>query len=151
MCPCKLETHGIRAVLQDDSEVSASVTIEVSGECVTPTPIDTTGPSLARVNASSDPIDNDCGYCSLPCETDISALVDDPSGVSAVKLVYLVPGGAYWATGGMSDWGGGRYGVTLNADDWQYGELRYYVEAYDTQGNVSTSPEGTVQVQPCIY
>jgi hypothetical protein len=150
VCPCVETTYALRAQLSDGTEYSTSVTVQVKGECVTPVP-DTSGPTIADLSPSARQIDNDCNYCSLPCEVDITVHVDDPSGVEVVKLVYLPPGESAWQSGGMAALGGNSYGDTLNAGGWHSGELRFYVEARDVFGNVSYSAERVISVEVCLF
>jgi hypothetical protein len=133
---------------------------------ITPTPTatpDTTGPTISGITESDDPI-----YSSPPCDPNqvtIRASVVDPSGVSGATLMYRVVDGS--RQGGMEDLtmtqtGTDTYEATVGSDQLKdslnpplssmvAATLEYYIQAYDSKGNRSDSPIGTVIVNYCLW
>ena len=135
--------------------VTARLTVVVIQ--ASPTPGDTTGPSISRVADTPDPIN--APPCA-PNSVTISAAVSDPSGVSTVQLVYRVYDSTrqgQWRTLTMQAAGTGIYQLVVTWSDLQssltspsQSTMEYYVQAYDAVGNRSQSPTGTVTIGYCI-
>jgi hypothetical protein len=125
-CPCQDETHTLRATLPDGSEQNASVTIRVSGECVTPeTPLGVPSPNTPRNGAE------------LDCRTSQTLVwvpVEAPGGSVRyyVKLEQQI--GGNWQS--VRGWGP-ESGKQVEAPVECGGVYRWAVRAEDGSGNVS--------------
>jgi len=139
--------------------VTARLTVVVQG--------DTTGPSIGRWAGSPGLIywdENDqCGPPTYPIQATINAHnIADPSGVSAVKVVYCMNGGS-WQAKSMNEVQTGTWSTSIGPSDLklslyppvaqkcqQQNSLEYYVQAFDAVGNrTDTSPSRTLTVQYC--
>lgn len=147
-CPTSTTIYTLRVLKRDGSTEDRTVKVTVRP--------DTQGPDISGLQTSPSGLYlyNNCNwipdYCS-PCEMYIAVYVVDPSGVAGVKLVYRKPGETTWNSMGMTSMGGASYKATLNADDWNKGTLRFYVQAYDSRGNSSKSGQLTRTILQCTY
>jgi hypothetical protein len=121
-----------------------------------PTPGDTTGPSIVWKNQITNAQGTNpvwCGqYCSPYCGyIDVNAIVTDPSGVSAVDLYCSYGGGGEaWCaafTEGYRDLWTARYTPNLGS-----GKYQYRIRAVDDSpnSNVSWWASGQFDVSSCI-
>ncbi len=154
VCPNSTTTYRLH-VEAPSGNVDRQVTITVS------VPADTSGPTISNITESNDPIKwpPQC----MPNQVTISAFVSDPSGVGMVKLNYRVVEGSRqgtWRSEGMSLTGTSIYATTIIASELQaslnppvnkVSTLEYYIQAFDTKGNQSTSPTRTVRIDYCLY
>jgi len=143
VCPEVTNTYTLHVIKLDGSTRDKTATVTVLP--------DTEGPKISGLGTNEAQLDNDCVFCSLPCQTDVYAKAVDPSGVAGVKLVYKKPGSTTWNSKAMAGVGGDSYQTTLNADKWNSGTLEFYVLAYDNRGNHSESGHLTMEVQYCLY
>ncbi|MFB0534284.1 MAG: fibronectin type III domain-containing protein, partial [Anaerolineae bacterium] len=129
-CPCQNETHRLRAIKMDGSEVNLEVTIHVSGQCAPPP--DTTGPPAPSPIAPNDPDKYfNCVWIEITLQW---SAVKDPSGIEryAVKLERQV-GNTWQPIGG---WESTSTSVKVKiATDWCGYKLRWRVRAKDGAGN----------------
>ncbi len=155
VCPASTTTYRLH-VEAPSGNVDRQVTITVSA------PADTSGPTISNITESNDPIKwpPQCA----PNQVTISAFVSDPSGVGMVKLNYRVVEGSRqgtWRSEGMNLTGTSIYATTVIASELQAslnppvtkgsGTLEYYIQAFDTKGNQSTSSTRTVRIDYCLY
>jgi hypothetical protein len=115
-CPCQDETHTLRAIKRDGSEVNLSVTINVSGQCgeeppgpgpITPTPV----PVILIAKPSQKapcPLTGDCVFSVEGTSTNV---VTDLQTI----VIFIDPGGGNWWPQNLDfpltiqssgDWGG---------------------------------------------
>jgi len=163
-CPTATRAYELRAEGPGGTDTE-SVTVVV-------TPGDTEGPVIGRFAHSPGLIYWDeydtCGPPTYPVEVAINAYnITDPSGVSAVKVVYRVveagrPAGQ-WQAKPMNQVQTGMYSASIGANDLElslnppvsygYGNqstLEYYIQAFDGVGNRSDSSTRTLIVQYCV-
>jgi hypothetical protein len=151
--PAATTTYTLRA-LGPGGQTTAQVTVMVIQS--SPTPGDTTGPSIVWKNQITDKGITGlvwCGnYCSPYCGyIDINATVSDPSGVSAVDLYCTYgEGGEAWCAAfikGRSDLWTARYTPNLGT-----GPYHYRIRAVDDSpnSNVSWWGSGQFEVSSCI-
>jgi hypothetical protein len=148
VCPESTTTYALR-VRSAGGEAQSSVTVTVA-ELPTPTPApDTSGPEIAEIQESADPI-----YASYPggcdpTEVTITARVADPSGVQEVRLRYRVGNAAWEGPLFLSAVGGDRYRIILPVRPNAPTTIQYQVLARDSVGNQSSVQQGTVEVKQC--
>jgi len=128
-CPCQDETHTLRAVLRDGSEQNLSVTIQVSGQCVTPPP----PPQEVAVPSPNTPRDG----AELDCRTSQSLVwvpIEPPGGSVRyyIKLEWLFQD--QWQS--VRGWGP-ESGKQLEAGVECGMRYRWAVRAEDGAGNFS--------------
>lgn len=154
-CPTATREFELRAELNNQVADRATLTVVVL-------PGDTTGPEIARWAVSPGLIYwNEYDNCT-PREVTVNAYnITDPSGVSAVKVVYRMKNGT-WQSKGMTQMQTGMYSATIGPNDLEkslnppvtyQGEsnsLECRVQAFDTVGNQSQSDVRTVTVQYCV-
>jgi hypothetical protein len=112
-----------------------------------------TGPSISdeRLNAPQDPETGVPHVYQAGCEPQVtafrvSALIEDPSGVSEVKLIYTV-GGDDPLESPMEETGGRWEGAVPPLT--RSGSIVYYVQATDEAGNTTSSTPVTVELRSC--
>ncbi|MFL7793757.1 MAG: hypothetical protein AB8I69_16560 [Anaerolineae bacterium] len=139
-CPCEEETHTLTVILPDDTQTQRTVTIRVTGSCVTPTPTtkppDTTPPPVPEPYVPADGLVLDCtssqNLAWLPVQDDGGGPVKYD-----VVLQHELKAGQWETTG---EWKGvtGKQ-VTAGKDEGiDCGpKYRWRVRAYDGAGNYS--------------
>ncbi len=133
-------------------------TVVVQPPPVVPQPADTSGPQISAVShLPASLFDNPaCGTA----EAQISARVNDPSGISTVEVYYRVSSGSMqgaWRIVTMTAAGGGEYRAVLGQaqfksshPDFFNGTVEYLVKARDTKNNGSESSPAQFTVIICI-
>ena len=133
-------------------------TVVVQPPLVTAQPSDSSGPQITSVNHSPALIfDNPaCGTA----EVQISARIEDPSGISVAEVYYRVYQGTQqgaWRIVPMTAVGGGEYRAVLGQTqfklshpDFFNGTVEYQVKARDNRNNGSESAVEQFEVQVCI-
>jgi len=115
----------------------------------TPTPIDRSGPSINRVVPSASVFyrTSGCG----PTSINVTANINDPSGVTNVRLRYRLGTSGAFANTPMNSIGGNDYRATVNASDVSgVGTLQFYVTAQDGAGNSTQSATSSVSLAACV-
>jgi hypothetical protein len=126
-CPCTPETHTLDVLLRDGSHEARTLTIQVTGSCVTPTP-DTQGPPAPR------PLDPTGGVVlSCRAETTLSwGSVSAPSGITGYYVRLEETSGTPRPIG---EWGPlGQTQLTVPVSCGYY--YRWSVRAEDGAGNL---------------
>jgi hypothetical protein len=152
--PGETTTYTLRAV-GPGGQATAQVTVVV-------VPGDTTGPSIGRWAVSPALIYWDEWDSCTPREVTVNAYnISDPSGVSAVKVVYRMKNGN-WQSKGMNQVQTGMWSATIGPNDLELSlnppvtvgltaaginSLECYVQAIDGVGNSANSDTRTVTVQ----
>lgn len=159
VCPQSTTTFTLR-VVTPGGDIYRNITITVQE----PPPSDTTGPSIPYVRRSANEIMWPSG-CPASRLT-ISAPVQDPSGVSGVKLIYRVKEGGrigVWQSIGMRMVGTDYWSVTIEAKDLELslnpplssssseGTLEIYLLAYDNLGNKTQTDIVIFKVLYCVW
>ncbi len=135
-CPCTSETHTLDVLLPDGSHDVRTLTINVTGSCVTPTtPRDTTPPPVPTPiePGSSDPNHPQelCGDVILRWNA-----VSDPSGIQGYRVNLQWYDGSQWQS---SEPYFIVYGTSLDVTQWRdqhlYFPFRWAVWAIDNAGN----------------
>jgi RNA polymerase sigma-70 factor (ECF subfamily) len=127
-CPCATEAHTLDVLLRDGSHDVRTLTIQVTGSCVTPTP-DTQGPPAPQ---TSQPTNGEV----LSCRAEVVlawTAASDPSGVSGYYVQLERDQVGYWNAEGT--WGpltGTETGVPVSCGL----GYRWSVRAEDGAGNV---------------
>jgi len=94
-CPCSPETHTLDVLLQDGSHDVRTLTINVTGSCVTPTPTpDLTAPPVPEPLEPGNPDPDDVEGVNCPVTLRWSA-VSDPSGV-VYRVALETNSTGYW-------------------------------------------------------
>jgi hypothetical protein len=157
-CPTATREFELRAE-GHGGPVTARLTVVVQ-------PGDTTGPSIGRWAGSPGLIywdeDDECGPPAGSIQATINAYnITDPSGVSAVKVVYRMQGGT-WQAKSMNEVQTGTWSATIGPNDLELSlnppvtqrcgaqnSLEYYVQAFDSVGNRTDSQVRTATVEYC--
>jgi RNA polymerase sigma-70 factor (ECF subfamily) len=132
-CPCTPENHTLDVLLRDGTHDVRSLTVQVTGSCVTPTPTppDTQPPPVPQAVAPT-------GGAVLSCRTTTRLTwdtVEDPSGVSGYFVRLQQDAGSRWLAAG--EWGP-LSTTQVDVDvDCGYG-YRWSVQAEDGSGNPSS-------------
>lgn len=162
-CPTATREFELTAELNNQVVDRASLTVVVIQP--SPTTGDTQGPGIGRWAHSPGLIwwdEYDSCTPTYPIEATINAYnVTDPSGVSAVKVVYRMKGGSSQSKA-MNQVQTGMWSATIGPNDLErslnppvatsYGQqnsLEYYIQAFDGVGNRSDSGTRTLTVQYC--
>jgi hypothetical protein len=163
-CPTATREYELTAEVGGQVGDRATVTVVVRQ----PSPTVNTGPSITKINESTNDVDWPepyCTQCQYPGEVTISASISDPDGVAGAKVTYRINAtGGQWRSLPMSQGRGGTYFVTLSGESLQHSlnppvpsgpvcsttrTLQYYIQAYDGLNNYSESPWGAVTVHYC--
>ncbi len=157
VCPQATTTYRMSAS-GPGGKVEKTVTLTVTHITITATVPDTNGPSITNVAHSPAFIwdGSSCGTTTA----NITAKVNDPSGVASVTLFYrAVKGGTQgaWREVGMN-LSGGSYRASLGITELKaslplYGDgiVEYYIKARDTLGNtVKSSPVQQFEARLCF-
>ncbi len=152
ICPTTTTTYRLHvAAPLGDIDRSVMVAVTVAAP-------DMSGPNVSGISHSPDVIWNGptCG----PISATVSANVTDPSGISKVELHYRVvkaPTQGSWRTLTMSHAGGSTYQATLGPTELEAslssyggGIVEYYIEAQDSQGNVSQIGTRVFEAKACL-
>lgn len=135
-CPCRTETHTLDVVLRDGSHDIRTLTINVTGSCVTPTrPQDTTPPPAP---VPIEPGSNDPNHPQELCDAVVLRwnAVSDPSGVQGYRVNLQWHDGSQWQS---SEPYFIVYGTSVDVTQWRdlhlYFPFRWAVWAIDNAGN----------------
>ncbi len=128
-CPCASESHTLDVLLRDSNHDVRTLTIQVSGTCITPTP-DTVGPPAPVPIA---PI----GDVTLPCRSSATLswnATSDPSGVTGyyVRLEQALVGRPWAPVGEWGPLSGTKTDVPVSCGF----DYRWTVRARDGVGNL---------------
>ena len=136
VCPCTPETHTLEVLLRDGSHDVRTLTINVTGSCVTPTPPrDTTPPP---VPAPLEPGSSDPNHPQELCGDVILRwnAVSDPSGIQGYRVNLQWYDGSRWQS---SEPYFIIYGTSVDVTQWRdqhtYFPFRWAVWAIDNAGN----------------
>ncbi len=131
-CLCSNQSYTLRVIYLDGTEEQRQVTINVTGECVTPTPVDNTPPPATTPAVPANGLTLSCrGSQSL-----VWLPVSDPSGIAEYQVqVHRHAGDNNWqAVSGSPFTGISGKTTTIPVDcGWYY---RWRVRAVDGAGNV---------------
>jgi hypothetical protein len=129
-CPCSTQRYTLTATLPNGSREKRQVTINVSGTCTTPLPVDTTPPPAPAPDkpTNGSTLSNCVGSTTLMWNA-----VSDPSGIAEYQLqVQRHAGDFNWSTvSSPAGLGGTDTSVSVECG-WYY---RWRVRAVDGAGN----------------
>ena len=126
----------------------------------TPTPVDTTGPSLSNITQSATSI-YDGTACGVTSNT-IQIKAADPSGITKVQVSYRAirstpPENGSWQMINMTSIGGGVYEARLGIPELQAslnlytpGIVEFYIRAWDGKNNITQSSTYTFTSLICF-
>jgi hypothetical protein len=130
-CLCEGERYSLTVTHLDGSEERRSVDVAVSGDCITPEPVDGEGPPAPEPAVPANGLSIQC----VGSQNLVWLPVDDPSGIGGYSVqVQRHSGGGNWqdAPGGGSGIQGKQTSIGVECG-WYY---RWRVRATDGAGNV---------------